>query len=241
MAGVRPLKSLGPFTSDWIIKVRLTSKGKIKTFQKKPGDSSCLMPLEFVDEDGTQITATLFGRGVEKFDEILAEGKCYFISKGTVKYAMKKYTSIKNDYAITLDENSEIKLATDDESIRAMAFNFTPISRIKTMDNTALVDVIGIVSEVEPPTSITLKDGNKTMKRIINIYDESKDSISVTLWRELAEISISEKQIIGLKNVRVGEFKGKQLNTTRDTILTVNPNDVRTAALQAMYPASHIL
>ncbi len=236
MAPLRPVKSLGPYATDWTIKVRLTTKGKLKSFKKKTdGSSSSLLPLEFVDGDGTQITATLFGRGVDRYNVILEEGKCYFVSKGTVKIATKKYTSITNDFAISLDDASEIKLAADDAQIKHKAFNFTPIQKIQTMETGTLVDVIGIVHEVGQASSLTLKDGNTTVKRVIKIYDEGKDLISLTLWRDLAEGAFAEKEIIGLKNVRVTEFNGKQLSTIWDTTLLKNPSDDRLPALQEMY------
>jgi ssDNA-binding replication factor A large subunit len=45
------------------------------------------------------------------------EGKVYLFSNGTVKIANQKYTSIKNDYCIVFDRNSEIEEAADDAKI----------------------------------------------------------------------------------------------------------------------------
>jgi replication factor A1 len=50
---------------------------------------------------------------------MLKENHVYLFSNGTVKMANKKYTSIKNDYCITFDRNSEIKEVEDDENIRS--------------------------------------------------------------------------------------------------------------------------
>lgn len=50
---------------------------------------------------------------------MLEENSVYLFSNGTVKIANQKYTSIKNDYCIVFDRNSEITQAEDDTKIKA--------------------------------------------------------------------------------------------------------------------------
>jgi len=53
-----------------------------------------------------------------KYDEMLVENNVYLMSNGSVKIANKKYTSIKNDFCITFDKNSEIEEIDDDNKIQ---------------------------------------------------------------------------------------------------------------------------
>ena len=51
---------------------------------------------------------TCFNKAVDKFFNIITEGKIYEIKGGYVKINDKKFTTIKSDYKIVLDENSVI-------------------------------------------------------------------------------------------------------------------------------------
>jgi replication factor A1 len=66
------------------------------------------MNIELIDGQGTQILATFYNEIALKYNDMLQENKVYLMSNGSVKIANKKYTSIKNDYCIIFDKNSEI-------------------------------------------------------------------------------------------------------------------------------------
>lgn len=48
--------------------------------------------------------------------------------------ANTKYTSIKNDYSIVFDKNSQIEPAGDDQSIKSLGFCFTSIDEINEFE-----------------------------------------------------------------------------------------------------------
>lgn len=75
------------------------------------------MNIELIDKDGTQITGTFFNEQADKYDEMLKENKVYLFSNGSIKIANQRFTSIKNDHAITFDRNSQIKEVEDDTHI----------------------------------------------------------------------------------------------------------------------------
>jgi replication factor A1 len=226
---------LGIFSNDWAIKAKITKKGTVKKFQNKVKQcEGQLLPLEIVDEEGVQMTATLFGAAVDKYSPMLEEGKCYKFANGTVKAANKRYTSIQNDYTINLDDLSAIELVADDGKIKYKKFNFTSIEKISTVDNGTIVDVLGIILKVNDMSSITRKDGTSANKRVMTIYDESKQCIDLTLWGTHAEAKFSPKQIIAIKSVKVAEYNGKILNTAADTSFVVDPEDERVPELKQM-------
>ena len=49
----------------------------------------------------------------------------YTFAGGEVKIANKKFTSIKNDYCLTFDQNTVIKKCDDDKAIVGAGFSFS--------------------------------------------------------------------------------------------------------------------
>ena len=64
--------------------------------------------MTLMDETG-EIRATAFNAAVDELYEKLEEGKVYYISKGRVNLAKKKFSNVQNDYEMTLEKNSEIE------------------------------------------------------------------------------------------------------------------------------------
>ncbi|GFS40327.1 RPA70-kDa subunit B [Actinidia rufa] len=100
---VHPLLSLNPYQGNWTIKVRVTSKGNMRTYKNARGEG-CVF-------NGTQIQATMFNEAARKFYDKFQLGKVYYISKGTLKVANKQFMTVHNDYEMTLNENSEVEEA----------------------------------------------------------------------------------------------------------------------------------
>jgi ssDNA-binding replication factor A large subunit len=101
-----------------------------------------------IDQQGTQIQATFFNDQADKYDDFLKENCVYLFSNGTIKIANQKYTSIKNDYCIVFDRNSEIKECEDDEHISGQGFSFTTIDEINDFEQMRTVDAIGVVTAI---------------------------------------------------------------------------------------------
>ena len=64
--------------------------------------------MTFVDESG-EIRATAWNQSVDQFFDLLQEGRMYYISKGKVNLAKKKWNNVQNDYELTLDHNTVIE------------------------------------------------------------------------------------------------------------------------------------
>ena len=98
------LKHLTTFSRDFIILVRVIKKSEIKHF-KSPNQGK-LFYFIVLDNDGSEMQCTCFNKAVDKFFNEISEGKVYEIKGGYVKINDKKFTTIKNDYKIVIDENS---------------------------------------------------------------------------------------------------------------------------------------
>lgn len=108
-----PIKCLNQFSTDWQLKARITKKYDIRQWSNKNG-SGQILNIDIMDRDDTLIQATFFNEAATKYADILAENKVFLFSGGQVKIANKKFTSIKNDYSLTFDQNSEIKEVQED-------------------------------------------------------------------------------------------------------------------------------
>lgn len=73
----------------------------------------------------------MFNEAAKKFFEKFQLGKVYFISRGTLKVANKQFKTVQNDYEMTLNENSEVEEASNEETfIPETKFNFVPIDEL---------------------------------------------------------------------------------------------------------------
>ena len=110
-----PLKALSTFTRDWTIQARVSSKSDKRSTLK----GGSLLKICLVDIYGTQIEGTFFNDAADHFDKLIQVNKVYLFSKGVVKMANKKFTSINNDFCIVFEQNSNIVEVIDDGSIDA--------------------------------------------------------------------------------------------------------------------------
>ncbi|XP_050225644.1 replication protein A 70 kDa DNA-binding subunit B [Mercurialis annua] len=241
---VHPLVSLNPYQGTWTIKVRVTSKGNMRTYKNARGEG-CVFNVELTDDDGTQIQATMFNEAAKKFYEKFQLGKVYYISKGTLKVANKQFRTVQNDYEMTLNENSEVEEASNEAAfIPETKFNFVPVDQLGPYVSTSeLVDVIGVVQSVSPTMSIRRKSNNEMIpKRDITIADETKKTVVVSLWNDLATtvgqelLDMADKSpVVAIKSVKVGDFQGVSLSTLGKSILQINPDTPEAKKLRSWY------
>ncbi|EXC04889.1 Replication factor A protein 1 [Morus notabilis] len=241
---VHPLVSLNPYQGSWMIKVRVTNKGTMRTYRNARGEG-CVFNVELTDEDGTQIQATMFNEAARKFYDKFQLGKVYYISKGTLKVANKQFKTVQNDYEMTLNENSEVEEASNEAAfVPETKFNFVPIEMLGPYVNgKELVDVIGVVQSVSPTMSIRRKSNNENIpKRDITIADESKKTVVVSLWNDLATnvgqelLDIADQSpVVAIKSVKVGDFQGLSLSALSRSMVVVNPDTPEANKLKSWY------
>ncbi|XXG46602.1 hypothetical protein AAC387_Pa02g1408 [Persea americana] len=241
---VHPLVSLNPYQGTWTIKVRLTNKGNLRTYKNNRGEGH-VFNVELTDEDGTQIQATMFNAAATKFFPKFELGKVYYISKGTLKVANKQFKTVQNDYEMTLNEYSEVEEVTGEGAfVPETKFNFVQIDQLGSYINgRELVDIIGVVQNVSTTLSIRRKSNNESIpKRDVIIADESKKTVTVSLWSDLAtnigqELmeKVDTAPIVALKCLKVGDFQGVSLSTLSKSTLLINPDIPEAKKLRSWY------
>ncbi|MBA0825005.1 hypothetical protein Goarm_021631, partial [Gossypium armourianum] len=226
---VHPLVSLNPYQGNWMIKVRLTSKGNMRTYKNARGEG-CVFNVELTDED---------------FYEKFQLGKVYYISRGTLKVANKQFKTVQNDYEMTLNENSVVEEASNEETfIPETKFNFVPIDQLGPYVNgRELVDIIGVVQSVNPVSNIKRRIDNENIpKRDLIVADETKKTVVVSLWNELANNvgqelfdNADKSPIVAIKSLKVGDFQGVSLSTLGKSSVMINPDIPEAKKLRSWY------
>jgi replication factor A1 len=230
-----PLSLLTTFSKDFQILVRVLKKSDLKTFNSSPNKSGgTLFSFNVLDEEGNEMQVTCFNKAVQKFYNTIAENKIFEITGGYVKINNQKFTSVKSEYKIVIDENSQVVEKMDDGSIQHQKYNFVKINQLAQVPLYSVVDCIGYVLEVGDLILKNTKNGEQPMKKIV-LVDTSDSKIEFTLWRVFAHREVLQNQVIALKNVKVGEFNGRNISTFEESGVLVDPSMMKEAAELRLY------
>ena len=221
------LKQLTTFSRDFIIFVRVTKKSEIKTFETRNNNMNNssqgkLFYFIVLDRDGNEMQCTCFNKAVDKFFDIIEEDQLYEIKGGYVKLNDKKYTRIKSDYKIVLDENSKITKKIDNGTIKKNNMTIVKIKDIQNMNLYSIVDLCVVVLNVGEKMIKNTRNGSQPLKKIV-VGDVSKYKIEISLWRVHSDTNVKFGDILLINNVKIGEYKGRTLTTFDETCIKINP------------------
>ncbi|KAJ3730386.1 replication factor-A protein 1 [Lentinula raphanica] len=235
-----PIESLGPYQNNWTIKARIIQKTELKSFSNVRGEGK-VFNVTFKDETG-EIRATAFNAIADDLYPKLKEGKVYYISKGKVNLANKKYSKVQNDFEITLEAKTEIEECEEASSLPTIKYNFVTLQELHNLPKDSnCVDIIGILKEYGDVSEITSQKTNRTMqKRDLTLVDESGFFVRLTLWGKEAENFSSDKEnpVVAFKGVKVFAYEGRSLGMTSSSIMTRDPDIPESYALQGWYDST---
>lgn len=234
--GSVPLSALNPYRTPWTVKVKLTNKGAVREYKSARGPGK-VCSVDFVDEEGTAIGATLWREAIEKYDSMLEVGKVYYVSKGSLKPADKRYSTSGNDYEMNLDGKAEIELCADIDQSSAQkmqrAYAFVTIDRLASkIGARGNVDVCAVVKEVGELSTIRRKSDNTELtKRELVLVDDSLKTVRLTLWNTLAseqgeELASMKNPVIAIRSVRVGDYEGVSIGTVSRSDMVIDADDI---------------
>lgn len=238
--GYTSLKHLTTFSRDFIIFVRVTKKSEIKNFsQNTPGKSAGkLFYFIVLDRDGSEMQVTCFNKAADKFYDEVKENEVYEIKGGYVKINDKKFTTVKSDYKIVLDENSSIIRKNDSGIIKTHNLSFIKINQIQSIPLYSIIDLCAVVLEVTDKVTKHTRNGDQFMKKIV-IGDSSKYKIELSLWRVHANLDVRVGDLILLKHVKVGDFNGRNISTFDETSIVLNPSNIKEINELSLFVSSY--
>ncbi|XP_052142453.1 replication protein A 70 kDa DNA-binding subunit A [Oryza glaberrima] len=243
-ARIIPISALNPYQGRWAIKARVTAKGDIRRYHNAKGDGK-VFSFDLLDSDGGEIRVTCFNALLDRFYEVVEVGKVYVVSRGNLRPAQKNYNHLNNEWEILLENGSTVDLCPDeDSSIPTQRFDFRPINEIEDAQNNAILDIIGVVTSVNPCTTIQRKNGMETQKRTMNLKDMSGRSVEVTMWGDFCNREGSQLQgmvergifpVLAVKAGKVSDFSGKSVGTISSTQLFINPDSAEAHSLRQWF------
>lgn len=232
---ITPISQLNMYQNKWTIKARVTTKGEVRTWSNAKGEGS-LFGIELLDNSGHDIRATFFKEAVDRFYPMLQQNKIYTFSGGRLKSANMQYNTCKSGFEVTFDANAEIAEAQEDISIQKGVYNFVKVAAIETIDPNTNVDVLCVVKNVGPVTTImSKKSGQELFKSDLTLADNSNTEITMTLWGEKAKTAMNDYAncpIVAFKNARVSDFSGRCLNASFNGVTLINPAIPEAAEIQ---------
>lgn len=208
---IHSIVSLTPYQNRWRIRARVTQKSNIRTWSNSRGEGK-LFSVNLIDESG-EIRATGFTDTVDKYYEMLEVNKVYYISKATLKTANKQYTSVKNDYEMTFNQDTLIEPCSEETDLPTITFDFVPINSLDSKQPQAVIDVIGVVKSMSDVTSITTKQNKELTKREVQLADQSGMVVNLTLWGNDAEnFKGEDNPVLACKGCRLSDWGGRSLS-----------------------------
>lgn len=228
------IEQLSPYQNMWTIKARVSYKGDIKTWHNQKGEGK-LFNVNFLDTSG-EIRATAFNDMATKFNEILQEGRVYYVSKARLQPAKPQFTNLTHPYELSMDRDTVIEECYDESNVPKTHFNFMKLNTIQNQEANSTVDVVGIIQTVNPQFELTSKAGKKFDRRDIDIVDDSGYSVTVGLWNQQAvDFNLPEGSVVAFKGVRVSDFGGKTLSMGFTSTMIPNPEVPEAYSLKGWY------
>ena len=239
---VQPIASLNPYNSNWTVLARVASKGDLRTFTNAKGEGK-VFTCEIVDSEGTTIEVTAWHEEAAKFYGVIEVGKVYYFGKGQLKPNNQRYSSVRNDYMMTLNRGSTVDECADNAvDTSKMQSRLEPVAFDKLathLGRKGLVDVVGVVTTVGPLGSVKRKsDDADLQRRNLTLVDSSRRSVELTVWGELATTKGSDLEalvggggfpVLAVKGVRVSDYNGVSLSTVGRSVADVDPAGLEAA------------
>ena len=219
-----PLKQLTTLTQDYKLLTKIVTKGEIKPFRNGKGKLfSCII----MDEFGSKMQIVAFDKMADKFKDEIQENNVYEISGGYLRNSDKRYDPSGSDYKLILNETATVTKKNGEEinfkeKFTDIESKFINLREVKEANLNAIVNVLCIVGDKGEATYKETKTGSQLIRKTI-VLDQSNEKMELTLWRNFTQLNINNGDLLVCKKVRVNDFGGKNLTSTTESKIFINP------------------
>ena len=218
------LKLLTTLSKDYKLLVKITSKGEIKQYRSGKGK---LFSFVIMDELGNKMQVVAFDKIADKFKDEIIENNIYEITGGYIRTSDKRFDPPGSDYKLILNESSVITLKNDEEKNFKDKFidpdnKFLNLNEIKEAPINTIANVVCVVGDKGETTYKETKNGSILIRKLF-VLDQSNEKMELTLWRNLTQLNINNGDILVCKKIRVNDFGGKNMTTTTESKIYINP------------------
>eukprot|EP00801_Mesodinium_rubrum_P001049 Mrub_01049.p1 GENE.Mrub_01049~~Mrub_01049.p1 ORF type:complete len:628 (-),score=120.74 Mrub_01049:182-2065(-) len=225
---IMPINALSPNCASWRIRAKIESKAPIREWDKGERHFINFFVI-LADKDGNKIEGTFWSEAVQKYFNVLEEGKVYEFSGGQIKPVQRQWAKTDHSFALSFDVNANITEVQEQIETR---LNLKTIDDLNEPNGT--VDMLVKVLSHAPKTEIQTKVGPKLIKKV-QVADISQKSVELTLWSEFADMldekssELDNKCVIALMGAtyRNHATYGKSIGTVGNTKLLINPTHIR--------------
>lgn len=218
------LKLLTTLSKDYKLLVKVTSKGEVKQYKSGKGK---LFSFVMMDELGNKMQAVAFDKAVDKFIDEITENEIYEISGGYLRTSDKKFDPPGSDYKLIVTESTTIIKKNDEEKNFKDKFTdpdnkFWSLNEVKDAPVNTIVNVVCIVADKGETNYKDTKSGSILIRKMY-VMDQSSEKMELTLWRNLTQLNVNNGDILVCKKIRVNDFGGKNLTSTTESKIYINP------------------
>ena len=218
------LKLLTTLSKDYKLLVKVTSKGEVKQYKSGKGK---LFSFVMMDELGNKMQAVAFDKAVDKFIDEITENEIYEISGGYLRTSDKKFDPPGSDYKLIVTESTTIIKKNDEEKNFKDKFTdpdnkFWSLNEVKDAPVNTIVNVVCIVADKGETNYKDTKSGSILIRKMY-VIDQSSEKMELTLWRNLTQLNVNNGDILVCKKIRVNDFGGKNLTSTTESKIYINP------------------
>ena len=220
------IATMDPNDTSFVLRGRVTAKSEMRTFSRPDGKDGKVFNFDITD-DSSEIRIVAFNSECDRFYDFIEKDMIYYINRGNIKPANRRFSNLKSDYEISLVHDSAIEISVENEVLPEVRFNYIPIDQIVGKSMNSAVDMIGVITKVDRSlhSIVSRKNQKEYHKRDVTLVDKTLHEVRLTLWnKEAEEFNAGFGQVLAVKNAMVGQFFGKTLSCVQGTVLQVDPD-----------------
>ncbi|XP_014237152.1 replication protein A 70 kDa DNA-binding subunit-like [Trichogramma pretiosum] len=147
-----------------------------------------LFCFDLQDETGI-VRCVTYNDEAKRYFQMIKINMVLYISNMKLKSANRTLNGVDNDYEIKIVSDSRVQQVYDVPDVEASyELYFTNFTEVCDKPPNEAINVVGIIKKVSEVENLTSRSEQPLLiKRAITLIDETKNTIQLTIWSQLAE------------------------------------------------------